>query len=806
MNEIEVGANASTEQTPWLYQLIVEACAAYPQTTDANTLWLAASLGFYPNMAATEQLQACCLTARSWIEQEPDYSFVAAALLASQLHFEVLGEYLAAPAVAPRYASAFVDYIQAGIAQGLLDPKLASFDLARLAAAIVPERDALLSYPGLQTLYDRYFIQWQGLRRELPQIFWMRVAMGLALNEPDRETQTLRFYEVLSQFHFTSATPTLFNAATTHPQLSSCYLSTVGDDLEAIFGAISDNAMLSKWAGGLGNDWTPVRALGAPIHGTNGVSQGVIPFLKIVNDTAIAVNQGGKRKGAVCAYLEAWHADLEDFLDLRKPTGDERRRTHDMHTALWIPDLLMERVLSNGSWTLFSPDEVPDLHDLYGQAFAVRYAEYEALAAQGLMRSARQVEAVALWRKILTRLFETGHPWITWKDAANVRSPQDHVGVIHSSNLCTEILLNTSADEIAVCNLGSINLAAHIRDGSLDLEKLRTTVTTAVRMLDNVIDINFYPRPQAAQANARHRPIGLGLMGFQDALYALKISYASQAAVEFSDRSMESIAYFAVAASIELARERGAYPSFRGSKWDRGMLPIDSLALLAEQRDTKPELDHSSHYDWQPLRQVLAQYGIRNSNLLAIAPTATIANIVGTSQSIEPTYRHLYVKSNLSGDFTTVNRALVDALKARGLWDADLLAELKYYDGAISQIERVPAELKAQFLTAFEIAPEWLIACAARRQKWIDMGQSLNLYVAETSGKRLNEIYLTAWRMGLKTTYYLRTLAATQIEKSTLDINRFGVQPRWMRNRSESASVLSDNVCPIDDPSCEACE
>ncbi|HEY1016722.1 MAG TPA: ribonucleoside-diphosphate reductase subunit alpha, partial [Herpetosiphonaceae bacterium] len=695
---------------------------------------------------------------------------------------------------------------------GLLDPRLAEFDADRLAAALRPERDQLFAYVGMQTLYDRYLLQWDGRRLELPQVFWMRVAMGLALNEADREGAAIRFYETLSQLRFVSATPTLFNAGTRHPQLSSCYLTTVPDDLGGIFDSIRDNALLSKWAGGLGNDWTRIRAHGAHISGTNGKSQGVIPFLKIANDTAIAVNQGGKRKGAVCAYLEIWHRDIEDFLDLRRNTGDERRRTHDMHTAAWIPDLFMERVLAGGEWTLFSPDDAPDLHDSYGREFARRYAIHEARARDGELPRFARVPAVELWRKLLTRLFETGHPWLTWKDPANIRSPQDHAGVIHSSNLCTEILLNTSAEETAVCNLGSLNLAAHLGPDGLDHELLEATVRTAVRMLDNVIDINYYPTPAARTANLRHRPVGLGLMGFQDALHQLGIPYASEAAVEFADRSMEAIAFHALLASSELAAERGAYESFAGSKWDRGLLPLDTLALLAAERDTPLDVDTSATLDWERVRAAIRAHGLRNSNVLAIAPTATIANIAGVSQSIEPAYRNLYVKSNLSGDFTAVNRQLVAALKQRGLWDAAMVADLKYYDGALGPIERVPAELKELFATAFDIAPEWLIACASHRQKWIDMGQSLNLYLAEPSGKRLEQIYLLAWRTGLKTTYYLRTLGATQVEKSTLDINRYGLQPRWMQNASASAAISVERpqeqpaACAIDGEDCEACQ
>lgn len=678
-----------------------------------------------------------------------------------------------------------------------------------------PERDTQFRYLGLQAIYDRYLLHVGGRRIETPQYFWMRVAMGLALKEQAREDRAIEFYNVLSSFRFTSATPTLFNSGTPHPQLSSCYLSTVADELGHIFKVVSDNAMLSKWAGGLGNDWTNIRATNSHIHGTNGKSQGVIPFLKVVNDAAVAVNQGGKRKGAVCSYLETWHLDIEEFLDLRKNTGDDRRRTHDMHTANWIPDLFMQRVRQNSSWTLFSPDEVSDLHDLYGAAFAERYEHYERLADEGEMQQFRRISAAELWRKMLTRLFETGHPWVTFKDPSNIRSPQDHVGVVHSSNLCTEILLNTSPEETAVCNLGSINLAAHVAGGALDLEKLRETVTIAVRMLDNVIDINYYPTPEAATSNQRHRPVGLGLMAFQDALYALGVSFASEAAVEFADRSMEAISYYAILASADLARERGRYPTYVGSEWDRGLLPIDTIQRLEEERGEAIPVDRSMSLDWQVVRDAVATHGMRNSNVLAIAPTATISTIIGVSQSIEPAYRHLYAKSNLSGEFTQVSNAVVTELKARDMWDAQLLDELKYHDGSLQNIGRIPLELRQRFLTAFEIEPKWLIECAARRQKWIDQGQSLNLYLAEPSGRKMHDMYMLAWQKGLKTTYYLRTLAATQVEKSTLDVNRFGVQPKWMKNKSASSDVeirrdlpetVVVNACSLDNPDCESCQ
>jgi ribonucleoside-diphosphate reductase alpha chain len=768
-----------------------------------------AAASLYPGAPPEQVRQAAVLAARARIELDPAYSYLAARLLLDGLGREVLG----GRADEAAYRGGLRAYLARGTEAGRLDPRLGRFDLDRLAAALRPARDRLLTYLGAQTLYDRYLLQDGGARIELPQYLWLRVAMGLALDEPEPDARAIEFYELLSTLRFTCATPTLFNAGTRHPQLSSCYLTTVPDDLGGIFAALRDNALLSKWAGGLGNDWTPVRALGAHIRGTDGRSQGVVPFLKVANDAAIAVNQGGKRAGALCAYLETWHLDLEEFLELRKNTGDERRRTHDMHTASWIPDLFMQRVEQGGQWTLFSPDEVPDLHERYGRDFAERYVAYEAAADRGEIRLFKRVDALDLWRRMLSSLFETGHPWLTWKDPANLRSPQDHVGVVHGSNLCTEILLNTSADETAVCNLGSINLGAHVLGGRLDAELLRATVRTAVRMLDNVVDVNFYPTAQARTANLRHRPVGLGVMGAQDALHALGIGPACQAAVDFADASTELISHAALAASADLARERGPYPSYRGSKWDRGLLPLDTLDRLEAERGQPLEVDRSSALDWSPVRAAIRAHGMRNSNVLAIAPTATISNIAGASPSIEPTYQHLYVKSNLSGEFVQVNAHLVAELKRLGLWDAAMRDDLKYYDGSLQPIARVPAEMKERYRTAFEIDPSWLIAAAARRQKWVDQGQSLNLYLAEPSGRRLHEMYMAAWRAGLKTTYYLRTLAATQIEKATLDVNRRGIQPRWMRSVSPSSAVVverddgppPDAACQLDGD-CEACQ
>ncbi len=755
----------------------------------------------YDGMQEQDFYTAQVMAVRNLIDREPAYTYVAARLLLDNSRREALSAVYGTPRQATQqemsklYADYFRTCIGHAIEHELLDPTLAQFDLERLAAALEPARDFQFTYLGLQTLYDRYFIHHEQQRLELPQAFFMRVAMGLAINEIDREQRCIEFYHLLSRFDFMSSTPTLFNSGTLRPQLSSCYLTTVPDDLDGIYGAMKDNALLSKYAGGLGNDWTRVRGLGAHIKGTNGQSQGVVPFLKVANDTAVAVNQGGKRKGAVCAYLETWHIDIEEFLELRKNTGDDRRRTHDMNTANWIPDLFMKRVVEEGEWTLFSPDETPDLHDLYGNAFEQTYTEYEARAQRGEIRVFRVVKAVELWRKMLGMLFETGHPWITFKDPCNIRYTNQHVGPVHSSNLCTEITLHTNDHEIAVCNLGSINLAAHVNENGLDEDKLRTTIGTAMRMLDNVIDYNYYGVSKARNANLRHRPVGLGIMGFQDALYKLNIPYADQRAVDFADRSMEAVSYFAIEASSKLAAERGCYASYNGSLWSRGILPQDSIDLLAEQRGNYLDCDRSSNLDWNSLRETIKRQGMRNSNCLAIAPTATISNICGVSQSIEPAYQNLYVKSNLSGEFTLINPCLVDRLREHGVWDEVMVNDLKYYDGSVQHIDRVPDDIKALFATAFEIDTRWLIEAAARRQKWIDQAQSLNLYLAEPSGKMLDQIYKLAWVRGLKTTYYLRSMGATHMEKT---------MPRPEAEYPDQHE--SPRVCSILDPDCEACQ
>ena len=791
-----------------LHALIESACAGLGDGVKAAPILAETQRNLYDGVSIDDVYKAAILASRTRIEHDPGYTRATARLLQHTIRREILGDEVTHAEMATRYAEYFPKYIKKGIAAELLDEKMGQFDLARMGAALKYERDLNFDYLGLQTLYDRYFLHHEGQRIEMPQAFFMRVAMGLALNEIDREARAIEFYELLSSFDFMSSTPTLFNSGTRRSQLSSCYLTTVPDDLEGIYEALKENALLSKFAGGLGNDWTPVRALGSHIKGTNGKSQGVVPFLKVVNDTAVAVNQGGKRKGAVCAYLESWHLDIEEFLELRKNTGDDRRRTHDMNTANWIPDLFMRRVMEGGDWTLFSPATCPDLHDKFGIAFEEAYTAYEAKADRGEIKLFKRVKATDLWRRMLSMLFETGHPWITFKDACNVRSPQQHVGVVHSSNLCTEITLNTNESEIAVCNLGSVNLAQHIKDGGIDHDKLQKTVRTAMRMLDNVIDINYYAVKKARDSNLRHRPVGLGIMGFQDALYQLRTPYASQAAVDFADSSMEAVCYQAYWASTQLAEERGRYGSYRGSLWDRGILPIDSLKLLAEQRGGYVEVDSSVTLDWDALRARIAQFGMRNSNCVAIAPTATISNIVGVDASIEPCFGNLSVKSNLSGEFTIVNEYLVEDLKKLGLWDDVMVMDLKHFDGSLRRIDRVPDEIKDLYATAFEVEPTWLVEAASRRQKWIDQAQSLNIYMAGASGKKLDETYKLAWVRGLKTTYYLRTMSATHAEKSTISRGQLNAVSNAAPATTAAATEPATDVkfCSIDDPDCEACQ
>ena len=757
-----------------------------------------------------EDLSNCILiAARTFVEKEPNYSFVTARLLLDDIENEVLRFLDIDTSIkkdrSKMYQKALVGSIEKGIELEFLDERLKDFDLDRLGKSIKPENDLNFTFLGLQTLYDRYFITHEDTRYEMPQVFLMRVAMGLSVDEKDKNDKAEEFYKLLSSFDYMSSTPTLFNSGTRRPQLSSCYLTTVPDDLSGIYGAIHDNAMLSKWAGGLGNDWTNVRALGSRIKGTNGKSQGIVPFLKVSNDTAVAVNQGGKRKGAFCAYLECWHLDVEEFLELRKNTGDDRRRTHDMNTANWIPDLFMKRLMKNEEWTLFSPSDAPELHDLYGKAFEKKYEEYEKLAASGEIKLFKKIKAEDLWRKILTMLFETGHPWITFKDPCNIRSPQGHVGTVHSSNLCTEITLNTNKDEIAVCNLGSINLPQHIQDGKINVEQLKSSVKTAIRMLDNVIDINYYPVPQAENSNKKHRPIGLGMMGFQDALYKLNIPYNSEEAVNFADESMELISYFAIQASAELAEERGTYESYAGSLWDQGIFPLDSIKILAEERGADfIDQNTDAKLDWKKVRDQVKKHGMRNSNVMAIAPTATIANITGVSPCIEPTYQNLYVKSNLSGEFTVINPYLVEELKKEQLWDDVMIADLKYSQGSLASINRVPENIKDMFQTAFEVEPKFIVESASRRQKWIDQAQSLNLYISNVDGKKLDNTYKMAWYKGLKTTYYLRAIGATSTEKATVDKGSLNAVET---NREENmAASQAPKACSILDPDCEACQ
>ena len=798
-----------------LRTVIEAACEGLGNHIDAAPIITETIKNLYDGVPMAQVYDSAILASRTLIEKDPAYSQVTARILMHVIRKEILGKEVLQGDMQSEYASYFPKFINEGISAELLDPRMREYDLPRLAAALNASRDLQFNYLGLQTLYDRYFLHIEDRRIEMPQAFFMRVAMGLALNELDRERRAIEFYEILSTFDFMSSTPTLFNSATTRPQLSSCYLTTVEDDLDGIYEALKENALLSKFAGGLGNDWTNVRALGSHIKGTNGKSQGVVPFLKVVNDTAVAVNQGGKRKGAVCAYLETWHLDIEEFLELRKNTGDDRRRTHDMNTSNWIPDLFMKRVMENGEWTLFSPSNTPDLHDKFGKAFEEAYVAYEQKADRGELKPFRRIPAQQLWRKMLGMLFETGHPWITFKDPCNIRSPQQHIGVVHSSNLCTEITLNTNEDEIAVCNLGSVNLTAHMTTDAhgklvLDHEKLQRTIRTAMRMLDNVIDINYYAVAKARNSNLKHRPVGMGIMGFQDCLHMQRIPYASEEAVKFADTSMEAICYYAYQASSELAEERGVYSTYKGSLWDRGILPQDTVAMLAAERGGYVEVDSSTTMDWGSLRARIKQHGMRNSNCVAIAPTATISNIIGVSACIEPTFQNLFVKSNLSGEFTVVNEYLVRDLKDRGLWDEVMIADLKYFDGTLSKIDRIPQDLRDLYATAFEVEPTWLVEAASRRQKWIDQAQSLNIYMAGASGKKLDDTYKLAWLRGLKTTYYLRTMAATHVEKSTVASGQLNSVSSGADGGGVSAAPVEADgpVCTMrpGDPGFEECE
>ena len=733
----------------------------------------------YDGISTADITRTLIMVVRSMIELDPAYSILASRLLAHTIYKETMGgrkiDYANFDAL---YRENFVTNVKKAVELKKLHPDLLSYDLGEVAKLLDPKRDDLFRYLGLQTLADRYFVRVseKGSALESPQYFWLRVSMGLSLNEkPENRMRYVKeFYDVLSNLDYVASTPTLFNAGAPFAQLSSCYLNTVMDDLENIFKVYGDNAQLSKWTGGIGTDWTNLRATGALIKKAGISSQGVIPFLKISNDVTVAINRSGRRRGATCAYLETWHYDIEEFLELRKNTGDERRRTHDMNTANWIPDLFMKRVREDGDWTLFSPDEVPELHHLYGRAFENAYVQSENRAMSGQIVLSKKMKARDLWKKMLTQLFETGHPWITFKDPSNIRSPQDHVGVVHNSNLCTEITLNTSETETAVCNLGSVNFARHVKNGAFDGEKVARTVKTAMRMLDNVIDINFYPTKEAKNSNMRHRPVGLGIMGFQDALYQLGISFDSPECVDFADRSMEIVSYYAIMGSSELAKERGAYESFKGSKWDRGIFPLDTIALLESERGEQIPVSRTAHLDWSSVRQAVKEYGMRNSNCMAIAPTATISNISGCTPAIEPIYKNIYVKSNISGDFTVVNPYLIEDLKKAGLWDAEMLGKIKYHDGSIAEILEIPENIRARYKETFEIDMKWLIQAAAERGKWIDQSQSLNIFFSGQSGKDLSDIYFLAWNLGLKTTYYLRSLAASQVEKSTVNTAEHG--------------------------------
>lgn len=778
-------------------EYIQEFTHGYESIIDTEEISAQVEREVYDGIKTSEMARLVTLVLRARIEKDPAYAIVAARQLNRRILDEVVGIQTGQSAEerVSAYRSAFVRNIKRGVQAKKYDERLLGFNLEELAQALEPSRDDLFRYIGIETLHDRYFVSIEGEGLiESPQIMWMRIAMGLALNEKALDRRAIEFYHVMSQMHFVPSTPTLFHAGTPHPQLSSCYLNIVEDDLKHIFKVYGDNAMLSKWAGGIGTCWSKLRGMGAQLKSSGITSQGVVPFLKIANDVTVAINRSGRRRGATCVYMENWHIDFEDFLELRKNTGDERRRTHDMNTASWISDLFMKRVKEDGQWTLFSPDEAKDLTETYGKQFEALYTKYEEMADRGEIRLFKRLKARDLWKKQLGMLFETGHPWITFKDPSNIRSPQDHVGVVHSSNLCTEITLNTSAEETAVCNLGSVNYPKHIKEGVFDAEMVKQTVTTAMRMLDNVIDLNFYPTEEARVSNMRHRPVGLGIMGFQDALYMLNIPFDSDACVEFSDSSMEIIAYYTILASTELARERGAYESFKGSKWDRGIFPVDTIALLEDERGISTGVDRTERLDWSVVREAVRQHGMRNSNTMAIAPTATIANIVGSIPGNEPIYKNIYVKSNISGDFVIVNEYLVNDLKKIGLWNEEILSAIKYNDGSLRDIQSIPLELKQKYKETFEIDMRYLVQAGVSRGKWIDQSQSLNIFFSGTSGQELSELYLYAWESGLKTTYYLRSMAATQVEKSTVGTAgthlRKETEKRPNQATSESTTVV----------------
>lgn len=782
---------------------------------DVTEVYDEAVKGVYDGMKSEDVEKALVMASTSFIEVDPNYSILAARLFSQTLRKEVFGVSVSGD-LTDTYKESFINSVKIGIDNNLLDSRMVEFDLDVLSEALVPERDDLFKFIGLHTLYQRYFLKFSGRSLELPQMFWMRVAMGLALNEQDKEKWAIKFYNVMSNMLYTPSTPTLFHSGLTHPQLASCFLTTLSDDLKDIFKSFADNAQLSKWSGGIGNDWTNVRSLGSLINSTRVDSQGTIPFLKIANDTTYAISRSGKRRGATVAYLETWHLDVEDFLDLRKNTGDDRRRTHDMNTSNWIPDLFMKRVREGQNWTLFSPDEVPDLHDKYGKAFEKSYAAYERKAKRGAIKKYKIVEAKKLWKKMLTMLFETGHPWFCFKDPCNVRSPQDHTGVVHSSNLCTEITLNTKPSrlvnevsengkltreyelgEVAVCNIGSITLSNHMNGKKIDQKKLLNTIQIAMRMLDNVIDLNYYAIPEAQHSNMIHRPVGLGIMGLQDALYKAKMNF--EESHEFVDETMEMISFNAILASSQLAIERGTYASYEGSKWSKGIFPLDTLSMLETERGEEIKVDRKTRLNWKEVYDHVAKHGMRNSNTMAIAPTATISSIIGTSPCIEPYFKNLYVKANMSGEFTVVNEFLVQDLKKLKLWSRDMLDQIKYHNGSVQNIKEIPEDVRLKYKEAFELDPFKMLELTALRSKWIDQSQSHNVFMKGASGKLLSDLYTYAWELGLKTTYYLRTIAASGIEKSTLDTNKYG-----MTQKRESNFEIK--MCKLDDPDCEACQ
>lgn len=765
---------------------------------DVNAIVESTKLNMYDGMTTSEINRAVIMSLKTAIEREPKMSYVTARFLINDLYKEVLHIDEFTPHFESVYQKQFSDIIKQGIKEDRLDARLAEvFDLHKLSLEIKPERDHLFEFMGIQVLHDRYFVRTQkGRILETPQYFWMRIAMGIALLEKDPTAVAIDFYHTLSQMLYVPSTPTLLHSGTRHPQMSSCFLSTAYDDLHHIFKVIGDNAQLAKYSGGVANDWSYIRATNAWIKTINTGSQGVIPFLKIVDATTASINRSGKRRGATAVYLETWHADIEDFLDLRKNTGDDRRRTHDINTVNWIPDLFMERVVEDGDWTLFSPEEVPDLHDIYGKKFKAAYENYEAMAAKGEIRLFKKVKAADLWRKMIMMVFETGHPWMTFKDPCNIRSPQDHVGVVHSSNLCTEITLNTSDKETAVCNIGSLNLVRHVKDKKMDWALLEKSARQAMRMLDNVIDISFYPVPEGEYANKKHRPVGLGIMGLQDVFYELDINFDSDVAVQFSDKLMEFVSYQAILSSTHLAEEKGAYETFAGSKWDRGLFPVDTIKLLEDERGLTTGIMPTGEMDWAEVRDRVKKFGMRNSNTMAIAPTATIANISGCLPSVEPIYKNLYVKSNFSGEFTVVNEYLVNDLKERGLWNDVILSKIKQHEGNLSEIVEIPTELRAKYKEAFQIDPHWVISHAAHRGKWIDQSQSINIFMNTTSGRAISDTYMNAWKMGLKTTYYLRSMGATSIEKATVDI-----KSQTMTNPESSRPKVS-----VVGEVCESCQ